>query len=284
MVPTIGLIRDVEEFIVPLSCFFLAIHFTHGFGCSKFLCLATPSVMSSIFHRQLTKSYPQADSGNGVYLVTADGRRVLDGSSGAAVSCLGHSNTEVIEAIVTQARSLAFAHTSFYTNYASEELAKLLIQQSSSAFDKVLFLSSGLYISTTSPDWPPNGRLLGSEAVESAIKLARQYHLSNKDSGRVNIIGREYSYHGNTLGALAAGHNPPRRDPFVPLLSSAFHHTLPCFYSRDGKDGETEPQYVDRLLAAFEDRFQSLGPSTVAAVIVEPIGGATLGCVPAAKD
>ncbi|KAH8591747.1 pyridoxal phosphate-dependent transferase [Bisporella sp. PMI_857] len=219
--------------------------------------------MSSIFHRSLTKSYPEVVAGDGPYLITSDGQRVLDGSSGAAVSCLGHSNSEVVDAIVSQARTLPFAHTSFFTNRPSELLAKLLIEQSDSAFEKVIFLSSG------------------SEAVESSIKLARQYHNANNQPNRVNFIARQSSYHGNTLGALSAGHNPPRREPFAPILSPAFHHTLPCFYSRDGKPNETEDEYVYRLMAALETQFQELGPSTIAAVIVEPVSGSTLGGVAA---
>lgn len=120
--------------------------------------------------------------------------------------------------------------------------------------------------------------------MESALKLARHFHISNGQQERVNFISRECSYHGNTLGALSAGFNPPRRAPFAPMLSPAFHHTLRCFYSCDGKDDETEEKYVDRLLVAFEEQFQRLGPTTVAAVIIEPISGSTLGCVPAAKS
>ncbi|KAL1957362.1 hypothetical protein VTO42DRAFT_6042 [Malbranchea cinnamomea] len=221
--------------------------------------------MSSIFHRSLTKDYPTAASGSGVYLYTADGKKILDGSSGAAVSCLGHGHKAVIEAIIDQAQRLAFAHTSFFTNDPAEELASLLLERSDGAFTKVMFLSSG------------------SEAIESAIKLVRQYHLANGDPERVNFISRKFSYHGNTLGALSAGYNPPRRQGFSPLLSPAFHHVSPCFYSRDAHPSESEEQYVDRLLRELEDTFDRLGAHTVAGVIVEPIVGATLGSVPAAQ-
>lgn len=123
----------------------------------------------------------------------------------------------------------------------------------------------------------------GSEAVESAIKLARQYFVSKGEVQRVNFIARKYSYHGNTLGALSAGYNPPRRQAFSPLLSPAFHHVSPCFFSRDARPGQSEDEDVDTLIREFEDQFQLLGPSSVAAVIVEPVVGATLGSVPAAK-
>lgn len=119
--------------------------------------------------------------------------------------------------------------------------------------------------------------------MESAIKLVRQYHVAKGDTQRVNFICRKYAYHGNTLGALSAGFNPPRRQTFEPLLSSAFHHVSPCFFSRDGKDGEDEGSYVDTLIAEFEEMFDTLGPSSVAAILIEPMSGATLGAAPAAQ-
>lgn len=118
--------------------------------------------------------------------------------------------------------------------------------------------------------------------MESAIKLSRQYYLARNEPARVNFIARESSYHGNTLGALSAGNNPVRRAPFAPLLSPVFHHVSRCFFSRDAKPEESEDTYVDRLIAELEATFISLGPETVAAVIVEPISGASLGSVPAA--
>lgn len=222
-------------------------------------------VSTSIFHRSLEKSYPSAVQGEGIYLVTEEGNRILDGSSGAAVSCIGHGNKEVVEAIIAQAQSLCFAHTSFFTSNPAEELARTLIDSSDGAFSKAMFLSSG------------------SEAVESTLKLARQYHIYEGNERRVNIIGRMHSYHGNTLGALAAGNNPSRRKPFTPLLAPCFHHVSRCFYAADGS-GLDEKQYEDKLIAEFEAKFYELGPDTVAAVIVEPVGGATLGTVLPTKD
>lgn len=219
---------------------------------------------SNVFHRSVLKQYPIAVKGGGVYIHTSDGKTILDGCSGAAVSNLGHNNEEVIEAIVTQARRLAFAHTATFTSQPAEDLAKILIEESNNAFERAYFLCSG------------------SEAIEAALKMARQYHLMNEQPDRINIIGREYSYHGNTLGALAAGHNPARRDPFAPMLGSIFHHVNRCFYDLDG-NGITEQAYEDKLLDEFESKFQALGPHTVTAVIVEPVVGATLGTVPATK-
>ncbi|KAF9891256.1 hypothetical protein FE257_004820 [Aspergillus nanangensis] len=220
---------------------------------------------SAIFHRSPSKNYDLATGGDGVYLVHADGSKTLDGSSGAAVSCLGHGHPVVIDAIVQQAQKLAFAHTSFFTNSPAEELAQFLISHSSEAFTKTMFLTSG------------------SEAVESAIKLARQFHISNGEPQRTHFLCRQFAYHGNTLGALSAGFNPPRREPFAPLLSPAFHHVSPCFFTRDAHPNETEETYVDRLIHEYEAQFLQLGPTSVAAILIEPVSGATLGAVPAAQ-
>ncbi|KAL2865960.1 pyridoxal phosphate-dependent transferase [Aspergillus lucknowensis] len=220
---------------------------------------------SSVFHRSLTQSYDSAASGSGVYVQTKDGKKVLDGCSGATVSCLGHGHPKIIQAIVDQVQNMAYAHTSLYTSDPAEKLAALLTEQSDDAFSKVMFLCSG------------------SEAVESSIKLVRQYHICNGQPDRINFISREHSYHRNTLGALAAGYSPDRRTPFAPLLSPAFHHVSPCFFSRDGKpSGEDEATYVRRLLDELGRKFLSLGARTVAGMLIEPIIGATIGSLPAA--
>jgi adenosylmethionine-8-amino-7-oxononanoate aminotransferase len=119
----------------------------------------------------------------------------------------------------------------------------------------------------------------GSEAIETAIKIARQYHISNNDPDRTIILSRTDSYHGNTLGALAAGGNRPRRKPFEPLCSPAFQHVDRCFYPQDALPFESEQDYLNRLLASYEARFQELGPNKIAALLLEPVGGATLGTV-----
>ncbi|KAK2790765.1 hypothetical protein FQN53_008588 [Emmonsiellopsis sp. PD_33] len=217
---------------------------------------------SAIFHRSLEKSYPTAVKGEGVYLITDKGQRILDGCCGAAVSSVGHGNQEVIEAVVEQAHNIAFAHSSFFTSDPAEQLAKTIIERSDNAFSKVTFLCSG------------------SEAVESALKIARQYHIYNGEPERIHFIGRNSSYHGNTLGAVALGNNTARREPFEPILSDVFKHVSRCFYDADGA-GLSEREYEDHLIAEWEDEINALGPKTVAAVVVEPVGGATLGAVPA---
>ncbi|CAI6339947.1 unnamed protein product [Periconia digitata] len=219
---------------------------------------------SSIFQRSFFKSYPTAKSADGVYIQTSSGRKVLDGSSGAAVSCLGHGHPAPIQAIIDQAQRMAFAHTSFFTNDPTEELASLLLEQSDGAFVKAFSLSSG------------------SEAVESSIKIARQFHVCKGQPQRVKSICRKSAYHGNTLGSLSAGYSPARRETFEPLLSSAFHHVSRCFYSSDANENESEEAYVSRLIQEYENEFTRLGPDTVASVLLEPVSGATLGSVPAA--
>ncbi|KAH6884137.1 pyridoxal phosphate-dependent transferase [Thelonectria olida] len=226
--------------------------------------MASTTVTSSIFHRSLPKSYPTAVKGDGVYLVTSEGKRIFDGSSGAAVSCLGHGNREVIDAICEQAQDLAFAHTSFFTSDPAEELAHFVLKRSADAFHKILLLSPG------------------SEANESAFKLVRQYHVHNGQPERVYITGRDSSYHGNTLGALAAGSNTLRRAVFEPILSYAFQHVRRCFFQADSS-GKSEVEYEDELLAEYEVEFHRLSPQTIAAVVVEPAVGSTLGAVPATQ-
>ena len=181
---------------------------------------------SSLFHRSLDKEYPTAVRGEGVYLITADGRRILDGSSGAAVSSVGHGNEEVIKAVCDQAHSLAFAHTSFFTSDPAEKLADLILANSDGAFSKILFLGSG------------------SEAVESALKIARQYHVYRGETERVNIIGRVNSYHGNTLGALSMGGHVARRTPYEPLLLDNISRVSPCYSYRNRLPSETDEDYV----------------------------------------
>ena len=220
---------------------------------------------SAVFYRSLDKAYPTAVGGVGVYLVTQDGKKILDGSSGAAVSSIGHNNREVIEAIVNQASKLSFAHSSFFTSDPVETLATFLLQQSGgNAFSRVNFFCSG------------------SEAVESALKLARQYHIYHGQPDRVNFIGRNFSYHGNTLGALAIGNNPQRRLALEPMLSKAFHHVSRCFCDHDARGG-SEQDYEDHLIIEYSTKINELGAATVAAIIVEPVVGATLGTVPATK-
>jgi len=204
---------------------------------------------------------PCAAKGDGVYIIDADGKRYLDGSGGAAVSCLGHSDADVIKAIKEQAESLAFAHTGFFTSQAAEDLADFLIEKAPAGIEKAYFMSGG------------------SEAVEASLKMARQYFLETGEPDRTRFIARRQSYHGNTLGALSVGGNALRREPFEPMLMPV-SHIAPCYAYRGRADGETEEDYGLRAADELEAEIQRLGPGTVAAFIAETVVGATAGVVP----
>src|SRR5436309_2342307 len=218
---------------------------------------------SRVLHRSLRETPPNAVGGDGVWLIAEDGRRILDGSGGAAVSCLGHQHPRVIEAIARQASKLAYAHTGFFSPRPAEALAERLVGDEPGGL-AYAYLVSG-----------------GSEAIEASIKLARQYFIERGEPQRQRFIARRQSYHGNTLGALAAGGNAWRREPYAPLLSSAFSHVTPAFAYHEKRDSESEADLVARLAAELEAEFQRLGPANVAAFIAEPVVGATAGCVPA---
>ena len=219
--------------------------------------------MSRLLHRTLLSDPPLAVGGEGIYLHAANGQRIIDGSGGAAVACLGHGNARVNAAIAAQLARVAYVHTAIFSNAAAEELAETLLGGSPGGLTHAYFVSSG------------------SEGMEAAIKLSRQYFLEVGQPQRTRIISRRGSYHGNTLGALAAGGNPMRRAPYAPLLSDAFSHVSQAFAYRFQRDDESEAQYVQRLADELEAEFQRLGPSNVIAFAAEPVVGATTGCVAA---
>jgi adenosylmethionine-8-amino-7-oxononanoate aminotransferase len=223
----------------------------------------TPARRSRLLHRNLREDPPVAVGGHGVWLVDAQGREVLDGSGGAAVSCLGHQHPRVLEALASQAKELAYAHTSFFTTEVAEALADDLVGHEPGGLVSAYLVCGG------------------SEAVETALKIARQYFLEIGQPKRTRIIARRQSYHGNTLGALAAGRHDGRREAFAPLLSNAFSHVSPAYAYREQRASESERDFVARLAAELEAEFQRLGPDNVAAFIAEPIVGGTSGCVPA---
>jgi adenosylmethionine-8-amino-7-oxononanoate aminotransferase len=218
---------------------------------------------SRVLHRSLRETPPKAIGGEGVYLFAEDGRRVLDASGGAAVSCLGHQHPRVIAAMAKQASTLAYAHTAFFSSEPAEALAETLVGHEPGGLAYAYFVSGG------------------SEAIEASIKLARQYFIERGEPQRQHFIARRQSYHGNTLGALAAGGNAWRRAPYAPLLSAAFSHVTPAFAYHEKHDGESDAQFAARLAAELEAEFQRLGPNTVAAFLAEPVVGATAGAVTA---
>ncbi|RWB04114.1 aspartate aminotransferase family protein [Mesorhizobium sp.] len=218
--------------------------------------------MTHILHRQIHASLPVAAGGKGIELFDRDGRAYIDASGGAAVSCLGHGHPEVTAALHAQADKLAYAHTSFFTNGPAETLADKLVAGAPQGISHVYFVSGG------------------SEAVEAALKMARQFFVETGRPERRNVIARRQSYHGNTLGALAAGGNEWRRAQFRPLLIDT-HHIDPCYAYRYQKAGESEAAYGLRAAQALEDKILELGPDTVMAFVAEPVVGATAGAVPA---
>ncbi|MDR3379042.1 aspartate aminotransferase family protein [Cupriavidus basilensis] len=221
--------------------------------------------MTHVFHRNPRQTLAVAVAGKGIELIDSNGKHYIDASGGAAVSCLGHGHPRVIEAIKQQADSLAYAHTSFFTTEVSEELARTLAQAAPGDLNHVYFVSGG------------------SEAVEAALKLARQYFVEIGQTQRRHFIARRQSYHGNTLGALAIGGNAWRREPFLPLLVPA-HHVAPCYAYRDQEAGETDRQYAQRLADELEAKILELGPQSVAAFVAETVVGATAGAVPPVAD
>jgi len=221
--------------------------------------------MTRILHRSIGGQLPEAISGKGIFITDKDGRSYIDGSGGAAVSCLGHGHPEVLAAMRAQMDRIAYAHTSFFTTDVAEELAERLVALAPDGLDYVYLVSGG------------------SEAVEAAMKMARQYFVEIGQSQRRHFIARRQSYHGNTLGALAAGGNAWRRAQFQPILPET-HHISPCYAYRDQKLGETPEMYAARLSDELEAAILKLGAEEVIAFIAEPIVGATLGAVGPVAD
>ncbi|WP_417436115.1 aspartate aminotransferase family protein [Hoeflea sp.] len=219
--------------------------------------------MSHVFSRHTKIHPPVVASGQGCYLFDQSGKQYLDGSGGAAVSCLGHGDADVIAAVKAQLDKIAFAHTGFFTSEPAEALADLLISKAPEGIERVYLVSGG------------------SEATEAAIKLARQYFVEKGEPGRSRLIARKQSYHGNTIGALSAGGNEWRRAQFGPLLLDV-SHIDPCYDYRLRHVDETPEAYGLRAADALEAEILRVGPETVMAFMAEPVVGATLGAVPPA--
>jgi adenosylmethionine-8-amino-7-oxononanoate aminotransferase len=192
------------------------------------------------------------------------GKQYFDGSGGAAVSCLGHGDADVINAIKSQLDNIAYAHTSFFTSDPAEQLSDKLISHAPDGIDRVYLVSGG------------------SEAMEAALKLARQYFVEIDQPQRRHVIARKQSYHGNTLGALATGGNEWRRAPFAPLMVETTHIS-PCFEYRGKRIEETTDAYGLRVANELEAEILRLGADTVFAFVAEPVVGATAGAVPAVQ-
>ncbi|ETX09780.1 hypothetical protein MUS1_05505 [Marinomonas ushuaiensis DSM 15871] len=218
--------------------------------------------MNNIFQRHCHSNLPIAVKGDGIYLYDKLGKAYLDASGGAAVSCLGHSHPDVRAALHRQIDQLAYAHTGFFNTDNALELAEKLTQAAPGNLNHVYFVSGG------------------SEAIESALKLARQYFVEKGESQRTQFVSRKQSYHGNTLGALAVGGNELRRAPFAPLLMPT-EHISACFAYHNKLESESYFDYGQRTANELETRLLEMGPDTVIAFIAEPVVGATAGAVTA---
>ena len=214
-----------------------------------------------VFHRSTLARLPVAVRGEGIYVIDDQGRRYIDACGGAAVSCLGHGHPAILAAMREQAAELEYIHTSFFTTDAAEQLAALIAGMCPGDLDRVWYTGSG------------------SEAIEAALKLGRQYHLERGDNGRSRVIARRLSYHGNTLGALAAGGSQWRRKPYEPLLIDV-SLVDPCFEYRFAEPGESAEAYGERAAASLEREIERLGSGTVMAFVAETVVGATAGAVP----
>lgn len=218
-----------------------------------------------LLHRTTGGPMPVAMSGQGITLTDAEGKTYIDACGGAAVSCLGHNHPKIQAALHAQLDKLAYAHTGFFTTQAAEELGDLLIGTVPDPLSHVYLVSGG------------------SEAMEAALKMARQYFVERGEPQRRHIVARRQSYHGNTLGALAAGGNEWRRAQFDPLLIKT-HHIAPCFAYRERHPNETDAAYAARAAGALEQKIAELGGENIIAFVAETVVGATAGAVPPVAD
>ena len=212
------------------------------------------------FPRSFRKTYPQAVRGEGVYLWDADGKRYLDFSGQAAVNFIGHGVPEIAEAMVAQASKVEFVHTSQFTTAVAEEYAAELLEFAGKNFrGGCIYFTSG-----------------GSEAIETALKLARQYQVEIGQSQRFHMVSRTQSYHGSTLGALAVSGNARRREMYLPMAREFTHVGIPysyrCVYNCQNGCDNCAARYAGELEKAIE-----LSDGAAAAFILEPVSGATLG-------
>ncbi len=220
---------------------------------------------TAVVHRDLNRPFPVLVRAEGVYLYDAEGRRYLDGSGGSSsVTNIGHGVREVIDAATAQMERLTYAPTHAFTTEPVEALARLIIEEFAPAgMDRVWFVSGG------------------SEAVESALKIALQYHRDRGQPSKTQIVSRWSSYHGSTFGAMAVSGNMPRRRKFLPMLPPSTHIAA-SFPYRCWASGSCQASGCDLSCARQLDHtIRQLGPENVAAFIAEPVVGATLGAQPA---
>lgn len=217
----------------------------------------------AFLHRSLFHKPDSVVHSSGIHLTLSTGRTIIDACGGAAVACIGHSNEQVIAAATQQMRSVSYVHTGAYTTSSAEDLASVILAGNPHGLEKAFFVSSG------------------SEAMEAAMKLARQYFFESGQPARRNFVARKQSWHGTTLGAISLSSNLPRKIPYEPLLLPTVSHVSPAYAYQYQLADESTAQYVQRLVAELDAEFHRLDPATVIAFVAEPVVGATSGCVPA---
>ena len=217
--------------------------------------------MSHIIHRNLRQVPPVAVGADGITIRASDGKIYIDASGGAAVSSLGHGHPDVIAAMHRQIERCAYAHTGFFTTEVAEELAGRLAAGAPEDLSGVYLVSGG------------------SEAMETALKLARQYWVEMNEPKRRLFLARRQSYHGNTLGALAVGGNEWRRKAFAPLLMDTVR-VAPCYEYRGRLARQSVDDYTACLLDELETTILKTGPENIIAFCAEPVVGATGGAIP----
>lgn len=218
--------------------------------------------MTHVLHRNIAHRYPTATSAGGIYIRDQNGKEYIDASGGAAVSCLGHSHPDILAAMRAQLDTFEYAHTSFFTSQSAEDLADDLVAHAPAGLGHVFYVSGG------------------SEAVEAALKIARQYFVERGEPQRRHFIARQQSYHGITVGALSVGGREWQKRKFTPILLET-HHVSPAYEYRGRRPDETSEAYGERLAAELEAKIAELGGDAVMAFVAETVVGATLGAVPA---
>lgn len=211
----------------------------------------------------LRKPNPILIRGKGKFLYTEDGRKIFDASCGAAVSCIGHGHPRVLKAINEVMKTgITYASSTFFASYSSELLSKELCNSTKGKM--VLCYLTGS----------------GSEANEAALKLIRQYFYLRNEKERTLVVSRDHSYHGGTLGALSISEFKSRQEPYRPLLMRDVRHVSSCYPYRQLGKNESLDAFVARKVRELEEEILAAGAHKVMAVVLEPVVGAALGCVP----
>lgn len=220
-----------------------------------------PSHETHLMHRSMASEPHKVVSAKGHYLTLESGETILDACGGAAVACIGGGNQEVIDAMTCQAQQASYVHTQAYGTDSGEQLADSILEGSPHGLEKAFFVSGG------------------SEAVEAALKLARQFHFERNDTQRIHFVSRQQSYHGSTMAAMSVSSNLPRKVPYEGFGHQQVSWVTPAYAYRYQLESETEEQFAARLVQELEDEFLRVGPDKVAAFIAETVVGATSGCV-----